>query len=85
MVPMGTPGELWVRGYNVMLGYWNDEEKTREIIDRDGWAKTGQESVNFHVYTENPYNFFFSLSVYKMSVNTSLPGTTCKLQIQSTY
>ena len=41
MVPMGTPGELWVRGYSVMLGYWNDEQKTREFIDRDGWAKTG--------------------------------------------
>jgi len=45
MVPMGTPGELWVRGYNVMLGYWNDEEKTREFIDRDGWAKTGDQFV----------------------------------------
>lgn len=45
MVPMGTPGELWVRGYSVMLGYWNDEEKTREFIDRDGWAKTGDQFV----------------------------------------
>ncbi|KAJ4435734.1 hypothetical protein ANN_18351 [Periplaneta americana] len=41
MVPMGTPGELWVRGYNVMLGYWKDEEKTRQFIGPDGWAKTG--------------------------------------------
>jgi len=41
MVPMGTPGELWVRGYVVMLGYWNDEEKTRQFIGLDGWAKTG--------------------------------------------
>jgi fatty-acyl-CoA synthase len=41
MVPMGTPGELWVRGYSVMLGYWKEEEKTREFIDTDGWAKTG--------------------------------------------
>jgi fatty-acyl-CoA synthase len=38
---MGTPGELWVRGYNVMAGYWNDEKKTREFTGADGWAKTG--------------------------------------------
>lgn len=40
---MGTPGELWVRGYNVMLKYWDDEEKTRQFISPDGWAKTGYE------------------------------------------
>ncbi|XP_069678067.1 medium-chain acyl-CoA ligase ACSF2, mitochondrial-like [Periplaneta americana] len=45
MVPMGTPGELCVRGYSRMLGYWNDEEKTREFMGRDGWAKTGDEFV----------------------------------------
>nr|CAD7451181.1 unnamed protein product [Timema bartmani] len=41
MVPMGSPGELWVRGYIVMLGYWGDEAKTRETITADGWLKTG--------------------------------------------
>ncbi|GFG36327.1 hypothetical protein Cfor_05946 [Coptotermes formosanus] len=45
MVPMGTPGELWVRGYGVMLGYWNDEEKTRQFLGPDGWAKTGDQFV----------------------------------------
>ncbi|XP_021915697.1 acyl-CoA synthetase family member 2, mitochondrial-like isoform X2 [Zootermopsis nevadensis] len=45
MVPMGTPGELWVRGYNVMLKYWDDEEKTRQFISPDGWAKTGDHFV----------------------------------------
>lgn len=45
MVPMGTPGELWVRGYSVMLGYWNDEEKTRQIISPEGWARTGDHFV----------------------------------------
>ncbi|MCG8490268.1 MAG: AMP-binding protein, partial [Sneathiellales bacterium] len=33
-------GELWTRGYSVMQGYWNDEEKTRDSIVR-GWMRTG--------------------------------------------
>ncbi|MGA8758325.1 MAG: AMP-binding protein [Stellaceae bacterium] len=41
VVPRGTPGELWTRGYSVMLGYWNDQEKTREAIDPARWMKTG--------------------------------------------
>jgi fatty-acyl-CoA synthase len=41
MVPMGSKGELWVRGYSVMQGYWGDEERTRELIRPDGWTKTG--------------------------------------------
>lgn len=41
MVPAGTPGELWLRGFGQMLGYWDNEEKTRELIRRDRWLKTG--------------------------------------------
>ncbi|EKV27353.1 Acetoacetyl-CoA synthetase [Caenispirillum salinarum AK4] len=41
IVPRGTAGELCTRGYSVMLGYWNDEEKTRESIDSAGWMHTG--------------------------------------------
>lgn len=37
LVPFGQPGELCQRGYSVMLGYWNDEAKTRETVDADGW------------------------------------------------
>ncbi len=40
-VPRGQPGELLTRGYSVMLGYWNDEEKTREVIDAARWMHTG--------------------------------------------
>ena len=40
-VPRGTPGELCTRGYSVMLGYWDDPDKTAEAIDTDGWMHTG--------------------------------------------
>uniref|UniRef100_A0A146W7T0 Medium-chain acyl-CoA ligase ACSF2, mitochondrial n=1 Tax=Fundulus heteroclitus TaxID=8078 RepID=A0A146W7T0_FUNHE len=42
MVPLGASGELMIRGYCVMLGYWDDPEKTREVISADRWYKTGQ-------------------------------------------
>jgi fatty-acyl-CoA synthase len=41
IVERGTPGELLTRGYSVMLGYWKDEERTAEAIDRAGWMHTG--------------------------------------------
>jgi len=41
VVPPGTPGELLTRGYAVMLGYWGDEERTREAIDAARWMHTG--------------------------------------------
>nr|WP_315591928.1 AMP-binding protein [uncultured Cupriavidus sp.] len=39
-VEVGATGELCIRGYSVMLGYWEDEQRTRESI-RDGWMHTG--------------------------------------------
>lgn len=45
VVPRGTAGELWVRGYNTMLGYWGDEENTRKSLTEDGWMKTGDQFV----------------------------------------
>jgi fatty-acyl-CoA synthase len=39
--PRGVAGEVCTRGYSVMLGYWDDGEKTREAIDADGWMHTG--------------------------------------------
>ncbi|MBP8205749.1 MAG: AMP-binding protein [Giesbergeria sp.] len=40
VVPVGEKGELLVRGYSVMQGYWGDEARTREAV-QDGWMHTG--------------------------------------------
>lgn len=40
-VDVGAQGELCTRGYSVMRGYWDDEDKTHEAIDRSGWMHTG--------------------------------------------
>ena len=40
-VPIGEQGEYCSRGYAVMLGYWDDPEKTAEAIDTDGWMHSG--------------------------------------------
>jgi fatty-acyl-CoA synthase len=45
VVPRGEPGELCTRGYSVMLGYWNEPEKTAEAIDAARWMHTGDLAV----------------------------------------
>jgi fatty-acyl-CoA synthase len=44
-VARGETGELCTRGYSVMLGYWDDPERTDEAIDADGWMHTGDLAV----------------------------------------
>ena len=41
----GLPGEMCTRGYSVMLGYWNEPEKTAEAIDAARWMHTGDLAV----------------------------------------
>ena len=45
VVPRGENGELLVRGYSVMQGYWGDPERTAEAIDSEGWMHTGDLGV----------------------------------------
>jgi fatty-acyl-CoA synthase len=41
VVPRGMPGEFCTRGYSVMLGYWDDAERTAQAIDAADWMHTG--------------------------------------------
>ena len=45
VLPRGVPGELCTRGYSVMLGYWDEPEKTAEAIDSARWMHTGDLAV----------------------------------------
>jgi 3-isopropylmalate dehydratase small subunit len=45
ILPAGSEGELCVRGYNVMQGYWNDPKLSAQVIDADGWLHTGDLAV----------------------------------------
>jgi len=44
-VPRGEPGEIQVRGFNVMRGYLDDPEETRKAVDAEGWLHTGDIGV----------------------------------------
>jgi acyl-CoA synthetase (AMP-forming)/AMP-acid ligase II len=44
-LPPGEPGEIVVRGYNVMLGYFEQPDATAQAVDREGWLRTGDIGV----------------------------------------
>ena len=45
VTPRGVPGEMCTRGYSVMIGYWDDPEKTDDAVDDEGWMHTGDIGV----------------------------------------
>ncbi len=45
VVPLGQPGELCIRGPQVMAGYWNRPDETAKVLDKDGWLATGDIGV----------------------------------------
>jgi acyl-CoA synthetase (AMP-forming)/AMP-acid ligase II len=63
-VPVGTPGELLVRGFNVMLGYLDDPKATAEAVDEGGWLRTGdiatQDARGYLRITDRAKDMFIS-------------------------
>lgn len=52
-LPINTPGELCTRGYLVMKGYWNQQDKTDEVLGDDGWMRTGDIArMDHHGYVQ---------------------------------
>ncbi|KAL5274752.1 ACSF2 family protein [Megaselia abdita] len=45
LVPFGSPGELHVRSYRNMMCYYGDEERTRDMITKSGWLRTGDQFI----------------------------------------
>src|SRR4029450_9528726 len=45
VVPLGSPGEICIRGPQVMAGYWQRQDETDKVIAREGWFATGDVGV----------------------------------------
>lgn len=53
IVNVNEPGELLVRGYNNMIGYWDDKAKTEETFTSDRFLKTGLVEMSAHMLEPN--------------------------------
>jgi long-chain acyl-CoA synthetase len=80
--PPGVAGEVWARGPNVMRGYWNDLEATREILV-DGWLRTGDAGTldgEGYLYLEGRRSDIIKVGAHRVSprdieaVIEELPG-----------
>ena len=78
-VRLGAQGELQVKGPNVMLGYWNNAEASREVIGADGWLNTGDIahiSDSGHIYITGRLK-----EIIVMSNGEKIPPTDMELAI----
>jgi acyl-CoA synthetase (AMP-forming)/AMP-acid ligase II len=79
-VPRGDAGEIVCRGYNVMVGYFEDEAATREAIDADGWLHTGDVGVmderGYLQITDRKKDMFIvgGFNVYPAEVENAILG-----------
>ena len=63
IVPIGESGEVCTRGYSTMLNYWNDPEKTREVIGPGNWYHTGW------VHNGNYKDYLYKVNTEKQIIN----------------
>lgn len=70
----GEPGEMWVRGPNVMAGYWRNPEATASVLDPDGWYRTGdiawRDEARYHYIVDRSRDMIITggLNVYPAEV-----------------
>lgn len=79
-VRIGDQSALLVKGPNVMLGYWNNPEATRDMIDADGWLNTGDTariSETGHIYITGRLK-----EIIVLSNGEKIPPTDMELAIQ---
>jgi acyl-CoA synthetase (AMP-forming)/AMP-acid ligase II len=80
-VPRGEPGEVVVRGYNLMQGYFDDEAETRNTIDVEGWLHTGDIAVmderGYVRITDRIKDMFINggFNVYPAEIENTLYGS----------
>ena len=75
-VPVGSPGEMYIRGPNVCLRYWRNEAATRESLDEQGWLKTGDIAVR------DDKGFFWIVDRKKVIVIAQvLPGAWQRIEL----
>ena len=70
----GVKGELCIRGYNVMLCYWDDPEQTNKAIRQDGWYLTGYDQFYSGFITARlRVNYYFV--IYHQLTEFIAPGS----------
>ena len=86
-VVRGEPGEIWVRGYNVMQGYFDDPQATADAITSDGWLKTGDVGVmdkaGYIDITDRMKDMYISggFNVYPAEVENAIASITGVVQV----
>lgn len=86
-VPVGAPGEIVCRGYNVMLGYFEDPVATAEAIDADGWLHTGDIGVmderGYLAITDRKKDMFIvgGFNAYPAEIENTLLGHPSTAQV----